>query len=527
MSDPLERFVDHDLDWLEEVQPAPKQKFNPYHEPGGSPEGGQFAHGPGGGGGGVTEGPYGTVGGTKIGDFAQQGIHIDSYTATTSPAQQKEFLQFWDRKIGKSPAEFKKEYFAGGDGSMSIEYSPYDKSMNIDAFLHEPRTRDQLAEVDETYHFDQAKTHFDYFRVSSGKQGEGVMKPIIASAVERAQKMGFKKIDLLANIDVGGYAWARYGFVPTEDEWRGLSRSLEYRIRGLGSGDDAESYEASSWDELTDTAQRRIEESYYRSTFTDYHTSEIDSWRDSGQDLEDAKNLTVESFNLHTADEWAEDAIKDANKERVENGKQAYPFSTDTLLQAIKLDFSSKYGDGRGDVEVEFDDSKLTNPVTMTPEGQKPLPGIPEPEPHEHLTQDMRDEIEKALSNAFDTEAENKRDQMDPPDYLTSNAEDFQREMWDQMSDEEKYAWARRNASDYLGGETQGYGSGEISKEDTDRLMKLAQSDDPKSVWGIADSKYGFKLLGNMNWNGELKFGDKQSMDRFHAYISAKKAKAA
>jgi hypothetical protein len=42
--------------------------------------------------------------------------------------------------------------------------------------------------------------------------------------------MGVTKVKVHANIDVGGYAWARFGFVPRQRSWDELRGSLKYWV---------------------------------------------------------------------------------------------------------------------------------------------------------------------------------------------------------------------------------------------------------------------------------------------------------
>ena len=47
--------------------------------------------------------------------------------------------------------------------------------------------------------------------------------------------LGVKNIKMTANIDVGGYAWARYGFVPAS--WPTIKRALLKRLDAIQDGD--------------------------------------------------------------------------------------------------------------------------------------------------------------------------------------------------------------------------------------------------------------------------------------------------
>jgi hypothetical protein len=48
------------------------------------------------------------------------------------------------------------------------------------------------------------------------------------------QKLGVHQVNLEANVDVGGYAWAKYGFLPGSSMWRDLSQQVGNRIVAAG-----------------------------------------------------------------------------------------------------------------------------------------------------------------------------------------------------------------------------------------------------------------------------------------------------
>jgi len=47
-------------------------------------------------------------------------------------------------------------------------------------------------------------------------QGKGFSKGVFKSFYKQYQNAGIDKIEVHANIDVGGYTWARYGFMATK-----------------------------------------------------------------------------------------------------------------------------------------------------------------------------------------------------------------------------------------------------------------------------------------------------------------------
>lgn len=64
------------------------------------------------------------------------------------------------------------------------------------------------------------------FTVANRQQGKGIGKEMLRKHMAQYQKMGVQRITLHANCDVGGYAWAKYGFTPTKEEWRDLREEI-------------------------------------------------------------------------------------------------------------------------------------------------------------------------------------------------------------------------------------------------------------------------------------------------------------
>jgi len=183
--------------------------------------------------------------------------------------------------------------------------------------------------------------------------------------------------------------------------------------------------------------------------------------------------------------------------------------------------------EGRKDIEFEWNDDKLLSPNNIDPR-QMDLPGIDKPDYSKSLTEDMRDQIISALTEASNKKADDDADDMEPPDYLGEQVEEYQQEYWDQKEDEDKLR------------EAVGYGQADIEiepdeddeeepemdlteeeKEDPEiaELYDVLRSGNPKGIWQIADSKLGKKLLLGSGWSGVLDLKDKESYARFKAYV--------
>lgn len=72
-----------------------------------------------------------------------------------------------------------------------------------------------------------------YFKVDSAQQGGGLAKKVLKSSFALYKEIGVSRVELEANINVGSYAWAKYGFQPTLSEWASLQATLVKRIENL------------------------------------------------------------------------------------------------------------------------------------------------------------------------------------------------------------------------------------------------------------------------------------------------------
>src|SRR5262252_1033757 len=502
--------------------------FNPYHLPGGSPEGGQFTSGPSGG---AAAPEYvralAKIGAKKkaeISDFVKADVTIDSSTRS-DPKRQEKFLQQWNDKVDMPPEQFKHDFLGGLPSTMGIRYQEYDNTLHIQGNLLSESNR-TIGEYVRKIDLDKNKASSEYFKLYGSEQGHNIGKEMLAANVAMYQKLGLDKVAVHANIDVGGYAWAKYGYVPTRGSWSELSDKIERRLTGGGrrSGGGSGEYPG-SWDEMSSDQQDEVEREFMRQTESEFIDSEIENWRDSGDALHRAKEDLAGVFDERgqggtIAGLWAHDALDQAR----DWSDKPIPFDDKQLLDAIEMTYSDRYGDGRADPDITWNDDKLTNPKGYVP-AQGTLPGFEPVKPHEYLTEDMRSHIETALVKKFNAEAESNAADTEPPDYIRENVSEYQREYWDGLGDHERFNWADRNGVlpeiEYEPEEDEE--EVEVDKDTREGLLALAHSSDPKAVWAIADSKRGKELLLNSDWYGELNLKDKETMDRFNAYVAKRK----
>jgi len=255
---------------------------------------------------------------------------------------------------------------------------------------------------------------------------------------------------------------------------------------------------------------------------------EIESWRDRGEPMEQAKAQLAAQFNDQN-NSWANDALKEAENERGQEDLNAkpYPFNNEQILAALAIEnYESRYQDGGDDPTFTWNDKMLNEAGAAMNAEQMNLPHIDPPEYNKWLTPEMREEIEATLTKSFNIQAENDASEMDPPDYLAEQLEEYQGEHWDAKEEREKL----QLAIDYGQAEIDLEAFDEDQEEmdlteeekespEIDELYDLVRSGDPKSIWKIADSSLGKKLLLNSGWSGVLNLKDPESYARFKAYV--------
>ena len=73
--------------------------------------------------------------------------------------------------------------------------------------------------------------HHEVFRIPMSAQGSGLAKTVLADSYDTYMNIGVDRIETHANLDVGGYAWARFGFKA--DDPADLANQLMERAREM------------------------------------------------------------------------------------------------------------------------------------------------------------------------------------------------------------------------------------------------------------------------------------------------------
>jgi GNAT superfamily N-acetyltransferase len=501
-------------------------------EPAGTSTGGQFAHGGGGDHHPVAAPPPApATAAVTWADFGKAGINFDD----SANSHREAFTKAWNENVKMSPDEYKHIALGGMQGRIRLGYSTNTHKMVTVGHLTNA-AGDDIGKQQFTLNFVDKSASGDWLELKHSDQGHGIAKKLLSSQIEMAQKLGLDRIELTAGLSTGGYAWAKFGMVPDRTSWRSLSATIrqrltqqserEERYRGTGEYDTP-----GSWDEMSTSDQDDIFEAWKEDTREEFENSERDSYYENGQALDDTKYSMAHNFDPD--DSWAQEALSEwVDTWDADHPEHAVPFTAEQIGKALSFEYEGD-GEGRNDPDMDIDNEKLKEPKGYDP-NQPSLPGIEAQQPHERLTQDMRDDLETAMVEAFNKQADRDYGDADVPDWVMENVSEYQDEYWSSMGDRDKYAWAERNDRlprieiETAEDEEPDEAPVEVPEDKTrEALKKLAQSTDPKAIWAIADSPYGKELLLGTGWSGELNFKDKQAMTRLYAYISAAKAAGA
>lgn len=103
----------------------------------------------------------------------------------------------------------------------------------FDGFLTDPQGN-QFGSIHREIYPGQGEARHEYLSIKEGTRGGGFVRQLMANQFDAYKKMGLERVTMLANIDVGGYAWARYGFLPPPGDWvNDISYALSGRLNEL------------------------------------------------------------------------------------------------------------------------------------------------------------------------------------------------------------------------------------------------------------------------------------------------------
>jgi len=152
---------------------------------------------------------------------------ITDYTLEDFPADWEVFIEDmkpWNENMRISPQRFKNSMLYGLTPEL-VSVEIYGSDLFFDASLG------GASKIIRNFDFKNKIVSHEYFKLAD--QGAGTAKRVMLNQVALYRELDFKEITMHANIDVGGYAWAKYGFVPTPESWRKLHIHILQKLKQL------------------------------------------------------------------------------------------------------------------------------------------------------------------------------------------------------------------------------------------------------------------------------------------------------
>jgi hypothetical protein len=118
----------------------------------------------------------------------------------------------WDRMFGRDlhPRDLLEAWGAMGPPSTA-------KVRMIGDSVFKIRMNTDLGDLTRVFGLvgDKVVVKHELFSLKESAQGAGLAKDLLSKSLDLYEKMGVSHINLDANVNVGGYAWARYGALPS------------------------------------------------------------------------------------------------------------------------------------------------------------------------------------------------------------------------------------------------------------------------------------------------------------------------
>lgn len=83
--------------------------------------------------------------------------------------------------------------------------------------------------MSRTFNFQNKSVYHGYFSMDENLQGHGLGKQMFTNLFDVYDHLGMKTVGVSASLSNGGYAWARFGFIPNASDWSSVSNNALHR----------------------------------------------------------------------------------------------------------------------------------------------------------------------------------------------------------------------------------------------------------------------------------------------------------
>lgn len=170
-------------------------------------------------------------------DFSDAGNRLQrmaSRDGTQKPVNDM-LLTSWSHYVGPSPAQLTAAFCDGWpDGiTAQLDYD-LDTSGMLRLLPRLFQNGEQIARMSLYLFPEDGSGEFQLIRVENAQQGQGLGRHLVKRMADVLQQMKIDKLSLSAELEAGGYVWARFGFLPKHElAWTYLKKSVAERWETL------------------------------------------------------------------------------------------------------------------------------------------------------------------------------------------------------------------------------------------------------------------------------------------------------
>ena len=125
-----------------------------------------------------------------------------------------------------------------GEGTVSLETDRRGMStLSLSVGLLDPADQRRIGTLKRDFEFHEGEApevYHKHFHLEPSAQGGGIAKDLLANSIKLYDEAGIRKVTMFAGLQVGGYAWAKYGFRPASArDARELLEDVEDRLGAM------------------------------------------------------------------------------------------------------------------------------------------------------------------------------------------------------------------------------------------------------------------------------------------------------
>jgi SPP1 gp7 family putative phage head morphogenesis protein len=141
-------------------------------------------------------------------------------------------IEAWNQGIGRAPDRVFGRLFEGIENvqSVDIEGGMIGKDAGVIRFSAKGSARGvQSIQIERSLMFTPREglvANHSFFNINPDLQRRGIGKQFMKNSFGLYEDLGVQKVKMRAGMEVGGYAWARYGFTPTKSDWNNAVKPL-------------------------------------------------------------------------------------------------------------------------------------------------------------------------------------------------------------------------------------------------------------------------------------------------------------